>query len=150
LRKANKVPEVSDVLVYGGRQVEGFADPYERIVYVSMAALDPLERAFEEAGHALKASRLIPDADYAILQAEAQRLGARAHFDIDRRYGEIYGRRWQGAALEGRLEEEAIMQMIAAHATGKTFGETTHAAFGKTSFHSANGLLVVTMVLLDW
>lgn len=120
--------EARDVLVYGGREVEGFADPYERIVYVSMAALHPLERAYEEAGHALKAAKLIPDADYEILRAEAKSLGARQHFDIDGRYGELYSQRWQGTALEGRLEEEAIMQMIAAHATGKAFGEPTSAA----------------------
>lgn len=110
--------EVRDELIYG--HAEGAADAHERIVYVSMAALDPLARAYEEAGHALKASGLIPAAQYDILRAEAQRLKARAHFGIDRRYGALYGQRWQGAALEGRLEEEAIMQMIAAHATGRT------------------------------
>lgn len=110
--------EVRDELIYG--HAEGAADGHERIVYVSLAALDPLARAYEEGGHALRAARLIPEAQYEILRAEAQRLGARAHFDIDGRYGALYGQRWQGAALEGRLEEEAIMQMIAAHATGRT------------------------------
>ena len=120
--------EVSDTLIYGRGSVEGYADPYERIIYVSLAATDPLERTFEECGHALRAARLISAADYDILRAEGQRLGAREHFEIDARYGETYGRRWQGAALEDRLDEEAIMQMIAAHARGKTFGEPSFAA----------------------
>lgn len=116
-----------DRLVYRGLDLDGMADPYERVIYVSMAALDPLERAFEEAGHALRSAKVIPDADYEILRAEARRLGAREHFEIDQRYGEIYGERWKDnpGKLEDALEEEAIMQMVAAHARGKTFGEPT-------------------------
>lgn len=114
-------------------EIEGTFDPYERIIYVSMAALDPVERAYEEAGHALKALRLIPDSDYAILTLRAKEIGARERFRIDERYGEVYGARWKDnpARLEQALEEEAIMQMVAARARGDSFGRTTNAIIDK-------------------
>ncbi len=40
--------------------------------------------------------------------------------------------------------------MTSALWTRRSTSETTHAALGKTSFHSAKGLLVVMRVLLDW
>jgi hypothetical protein len=114
-------------------EIEGTFDPYERIIYVSMAALDPVERTFEEAGHALKALKLVPDADYAILQAKAKEIGARERFRIDERYGEIYGARWKDdpARLESALEEEAIMQMVAARARGESFDKPVNSILDK-------------------
>jgi hypothetical protein len=114
-------------------EIEGTFDPYERIIYVSMAALDPVERAFEEAGHAIKAMRLIPQADYSILQAKALEIGARAKFRIDERYGDVYGARWKDnpARLEEALEEEAIMQMVAARARGDDFGKQSNVIIDK-------------------
>jgi hypothetical protein len=106
-------------------EIEGTFDPYERIIYVSMAALDPVERAYEEAGHALKALRLVPDADYDILRAKSLEINARERFKIDERYGEVYGERWKDnpERLDAALEEEAIMQMVAARARGDDFGK---------------------------
>lgn len=114
-------------------EIEGTFDPYEKIIYVSLAALDPVERAYEEAGHALKAMRLIPQADYAILAAKASEIGARQKFRIDERYGDVYGARWKDnpARLEEALEEEAIMQMVAARARGDTFGRQANAILDK-------------------
>jgi hypothetical protein len=114
-------------------EIEGTFDPYEKIIYVSMAALDPVERAFEEAGHAIKAMRLIPQSDYGILQAKALEIGARAKFRIDERYGDVYGARWKDnpARLEEALEEEAIMQMVAARARGDDFGKQSNAILDK-------------------
>jgi hypothetical protein len=113
--------------------IEGTFDPYERIIYVSMAALDPVERAFEEAGHAIKAMRLIPQSDYGILQAKALEIDAREKFRIDERYGDVYGARWKDdpARLEEALEEEAIMQMVAARARGDDFGKQSNAILDK-------------------
>jgi hypothetical protein len=113
--------------------IEGTFDPYERIIYVSMAALDPVERAFEEAGHALKAMRLVPEADYGILAAKAKEIGAREKFRIDERYGDVYAARWKDdpARLEEALEEEAIMQMVAARARGDDFGKQSNAILDK-------------------
>lgn len=103
--------------------IEGTIDPYERIIYVSLAALDPREIAFEEIGHALKMSRLIPDADYSVLLAKAAEIDARKMFDIDARYKPVYGPRYRGdeVALEAALNEEAVMQMVAARARGTSF-----------------------------
>lgn len=114
-------------------EIEGTFDPYEKIIYVSMAALDPVERAFEEAGHALKSMRLIPEADYGILQAKAKEIGAREKFRIDERYGDVYGARWKDdpARLEEALEEEAIMQMVAARARGDDFGRQSNVILDK-------------------
>ncbi len=114
-------------------EIEGTFDPYEKIIYVSMAAFDPVERAFEEAGHALKSMRLIPEADYGILQAKAKEIGARAKFRIDERYGDVYGARWKDnpARLEEALEEEAIMQMVAARARGDNFGRQSNVILDK-------------------
>jgi hypothetical protein len=109
-------------------EIEGTFDPYERIIYVSMAALDPVERAYEEAGHALKALRLVPDADYDILRAKSLEINARERFKIDERYGEVYGERWKDnpERLEAAFEEEAIMQMVAARARGDDFGKQSN------------------------
>jgi hypothetical protein len=110
-------------------EIEGTFDPYEKIVYVSLAALDPVERAYEEAGHALKTLRLIPQSDYAILSAKAKEVGARQKFNIDERYGDLGRARWKDDPIrqEAALEEEAIMQMVAARARGDTFGRQSDA-----------------------
>lgn len=110
-------------------EIEGTFDPYEKIIYVSLAALDPLERAYEEAGHALKFMRLVPEADYAILAAKAKEIGAREKFRIDERYGDLGRARWKDDPVrqEAALEEEAIMQMVAARARGDTFGRQANA-----------------------
>jgi GNAT superfamily N-acetyltransferase len=114
-------------------EIEGTFDPYEKIIYVSMAALDPVDRAYEEAGHALKALRLVPEADYGILRAKALEIDARTRFNIDERYGEVYGERWKDnpERLEAALEEEAIMQMVAARARGDDFGKPVNAIMDK-------------------
>lgn len=116
-----------------GLELEATFDPYERIIYVSMAATDPVERVWEEVGHALKASKLIPDADYAILRGKAAEIGARERFDIDARYGEVYGARYKDnpGRLEEALEEEAIMQMVAARARGESFDKPTNGILDK-------------------
>jgi hypothetical protein len=113
--------------------IEGTFDPYERIIYVSMAALDPVERAYEEAGHALKTFRLIPEADYAILAAKAKEIGAREKFRIDERYGDLGRARWKDDPVrqEAALEEEAIMQMVAARARGDDFGRQSNVILDK-------------------
>jgi hypothetical protein len=128
--------EVDDKLIHGLHF--GATDAAERIVYISLAADDPAAVAYEEAGHVLR--QFIPHADYEILRREAKRLRAREHFDIDERYAKLYAQQIDKAVLEmppesaaffrpllekripDRLEEEAIMQMVAAHATGKEFG----------------------------
>jgi hypothetical protein len=114
-------------------EIEGTFDPYEKIIFVSMAALDPVERAYEEAGHALKALRLVPEADYDILRAKALEIDARTRFNIDERYGDVYGERWKDnpERLEAALEEEAIMQMVAARARGDDFGKPVNAIMDK-------------------
>jgi hypothetical protein len=114
-------------------EIEGTFDPYEKIIFVSLAALDPVERAYEEAGHALKALRLVPEADYDILRAKAVEIDARTRFNIDERYGDVYGERWKDSPerLEAALEEEAIMQMVAARARGDDFGKPVNAIMDK-------------------
>jgi hypothetical protein len=91
-------------------EIEGTFDPYEKIIFVSLAALDPVERAYEEAGHALKALRLVPEADYGILRAKALEVDARTRFNIDERYGEVYNNRYRLQAI-GELSDADFKQI---------------------------------------
>jgi len=106
------------------RQFNGLADPYERVVYVSLNALDPAAATRHESVHMLRAMGLIPEDDWARLVAEAERLGLRAEFGIDATYRELYGQRYRGdgARLEAALTEETIAEMVAQRGSGRNFG----------------------------
>ncbi|MBJ7535282.1 hypothetical protein JDN40_14315 [Rhodomicrobium vannielii ATCC 17100] len=119
--------EVRQSIVYGGREVDGYFDPYAAIVRVSMAAENPQAVAFHEAGHALRSLGLLDDVDFGLLWREAEKLGLRKEYDIDGKYGEAYGQRYKGdkARLEDALREETVMHMLGDRlANGRDYGST--------------------------
>lgn len=115
---------IEDRLTFRGQEVDGWFDPHERLIHISLSAADPLRVATEEAGHALKAAGLLNDSEYALLWAHAERHDLRKQYKIDETYKPIYEPRWKDTPgrLEAALREETIMKMISAHAAGERFG----------------------------
>ncbi|MFP4539119.1 MAG: hypothetical protein ACLFPA_12560, partial [Dichotomicrobium sp.] len=106
------------------REIEGLYDPHEKIVYVSLNALDPVATARHESMHALRSLGLLSPEDWGRLTAEAERRGLRGEYGIDDLYGEVYGQRYAGdeARLEEALNEETIAEMFARRDAGENFG----------------------------
>ena len=113
-----------DTIVEHGADVEGFFSPIDRMIHISLTAADPMRVGLEEAGHALKRAGLFTADEYRLLTDHAARHNLREAFDIEGRYADIYGKRWEGdkARVEAAMVEETVMQMLARHATGDRWG----------------------------
>lgn len=113
-----------------GRTAQGAWDGYDRIVYVSLAAADPVRVARHETVHALRQSGLMSDAEFDTLYRFAESEGLRAAYKIDENYKELYGKAYgdRGEAfVESLLREETIADMFADYSlNGRRFAN----AFG--------------------
>lgn len=99
-----------------GRTAQGAWDGYDRIVYVSLAAADPVRVARHETVHALRQSGLMSDAEFDTLYKFAESEGLRAAYKIDENYKDLYGKAYgdRGEAfVEALLREETIADMFA-------------------------------------
>lgn len=99
-----------------GRTAQGAWDGYDRIVYVSLAAADPVRVARHETVHALRQSGLMSDAEFDTLYRFAESEGLRAAYKIDENYKDLYGKAYgdRGEAfVEALLREETIADMFA-------------------------------------
>lgn len=118
---------VEENLVLGGQGADGMWDGYDRIVYVSLAAADPVRTVRHEAVHALRQSGLMSDGEFDTLYKFADRLGLRGAYEIDKLYKQNYSKLYgdQGEAyVEALLREETIANMFADYSVnGRRFGE---------------------------
>lgn len=114
-----------------GQEFHGFSDPADKIIYLSLAAEKPVERAHEEIAHFLDETGLLPDADRAILDDAANKGGWREKLDIDNRYRDFYSRAYDGDRLEQALQGETRAQMLAARVAGDDFGEKANGVLDK-------------------
>jgi GNAT superfamily N-acetyltransferase len=119
-------PEVKgnliDSLTYGGKDVDGWFDATEAMVWVSLRAQDPERVAMHEEIHVLRRLKLLTDAEYEALVQHTIDAGLRKTYDIDKRYKKIYERKFgKGARLEQTLIEETVAEMAADYRTGTRF-----------------------------
>ena len=122
---------VEDGLVFnfgdGDKRLDGLHDGYEKLIYVSMAAGDPVRTSRHEVIHALRQSGLMKDEEFAALYKFADRLGLRKAYEIDTQYKapytEAYGNR--GADfVEQLLREETVANMFSDYSlNGRRFGD---------------------------
>lgn len=122
---------VEDSLVFnfgdGDKRLDGLHDGYEKLIYVSMAAGDPVRTSRHEVIHALRQSGLMKDEEFAALYKFADRLGLRKAYEIDTQYKapytEAYGNR--GADfVEQLLREETVANMFSDYSlNGRRFGD---------------------------
>jgi hypothetical protein len=74
----------------------GHFDAHEKIMYLSLAADNPIAVAHEEIAHMLEEAGLLPERDLQLLRIEAGRPGVRDRLKVDARYRELYAKRYQG------------------------------------------------------
>ncbi|HRO48762.1 MAG TPA: zeta toxin family protein [Hyphomicrobium sp.] len=107
---------VVDTLRFGEREANGAWDGYDRIVYVSLAAADPVRTARHEVVHALRQSGLMSDAEFDTLYRFAEQAGLREAYGIDANYRDLYHKAYGDrgdAGVEALLREEVIADMFA-------------------------------------
>lgn len=110
-----------------GGEVAGMWDGYDRLVYVALAAGDPVRTARHEVVHALRQSGLLSDAEFDTLYRFADKLGLRQAYQIDELYKANYTKAYgdRGAdAVEALLREETIANMFSDYSlNGRRFGD---------------------------
>lgn len=122
---------VEDSLVFnfgdGDKRLDGLHDGYEKLIYVSMAAGDPVRTSRHEVIHALRQSGLMKDEEFAALYKFADRLGLRKAYEIDAQYKEAYTAAYgnRGADyVEQLLREETVANMFSDYSlNGRRFGD---------------------------
>jgi len=122
---------VEDSLVFnfgdGDKRLDGLHDGYEKLIYVSMAAGDPVRTSRHEVIHALRQSGLMKDEEFAALYKFADRLGLRKAYEIDAQYKEPYATAYgnRGADyVEQLLREETVANMFSDYSlNGRRFGD---------------------------
>lgn len=118
---------VVDTLRFGEREANGAWDGYDRIVYVSLAAADPVRAVRHETVHALRQSGLMTDAEFATLYRFAESAGLRQAYKIDANYGDLYRKAYADrgdAGVEALLREETIADLFADYSlNGRRFAD---------------------------
>lgn len=110
-----------------GRVAQGAWDGYDRIVYVSLAAADPVRTMRHETVHALRQSGLMTDREFDTLYQFAESAGLRKAYAIDENYSDLYGKIFADrgdAGVEALLREETIADMFADYSlNGRRFAD---------------------------
>lgn len=122
---------VEDDLVFNwdgtDARLDGLWDGYDRIVYASLSAGDPVRAVRHEVIHALRQSKLMTDDEFKTLYDFADKLKLRDAYLIDQqylaKYTAAYGHR--GADyVEMLLREETIANMFSDYSlNGRRFGD---------------------------
>lgn len=109
-----------------GMDIDGVTDHLAKTVKVALAAQDPARVARHEEIHVLRELGLIRNDEWSALTRFARKNDLRKKYDIDGRYGEIYGKKFANDPnrVEQMLIEETIAEMWADRIGGTSFGET--------------------------
>jgi len=124
--------EVEDRLVFRDNRsgqsyaLDGYFDPDEMLIKVSLASNDPVRMARHEEIHAYRQLGLLRDEEWDAFTRFARENGMREQYGVDGKYGEVYGRRYNDPdRLESALMEETIAEMFADRVgAGRSFGAT--------------------------
>lgn len=119
---------VRDRLVFKNiGEAQGLWDGYDRVVWVSLAAADPVRTARHEVVHALRQSGLITDAEFDTLYRFAERFDLRKSYGIDGTYGAAYKKAYGDRGddyVESLLREETVANLFADYSlNGRRFGQ---------------------------
>jgi hypothetical protein len=114
-------------VMFGGQRANGVWDGADRIVYVSLAAADPVRTARHETIHALRQTGLLTDDEFATMYQFAERMGLRKAYAIDATYASLYKKAYGDFGddyVESLLREETIANMFSDYSlNGRRFGE---------------------------
>ena len=108
-------------------EAQGLWDGYDRVVWVSLAAADPVRTARHEVVHALRQSGLMTDAEFDTLYRFAERFDLRKAYGIDGTYGAAYKKAYGDRGddyVESLLREETVANLFADYSlNGRRFGQ---------------------------